>query len=439
LVIIVATMTCKLEFSSLTMIAALAASPALGCTPDDRTGISVSATMGDGDGDETSGDGDGDPECGDGTVQVGEECDLGSQNAADGLCTPSCEIAECGDGNVYAGMEECDDGNLVNTDGCVLNCELATCGDGFTQVGVELCDDANTDEADGCTSSCTPGMCADGVIQDGEQCDDGNVDTSDDCPACQVAYCGDGYVRQGVEFCDDGNLESNDACTYPLCEHNLCGDGVLYEGVEACDDGNDIGGDECTLSCELPFCGDGVKHIGVEECDDGNDIDDDFCTSACISLLFFTEGPQENVDEADLGGWETCWTGTYSNFYPGLTGTILGEQCTGSKLLLGCRPVGAQVFTLVAMGEREDVLFDTGNVNNATHDANGVSWYFDESYSMGFADEGTGVQRNSCDVAQVSPTLRMCWHTSGNAISSGYRCGNNYPGNNYERVIMHAD
>jgi cysteine-rich repeat protein len=426
-------MTCKFEVSSLAMIAVLAGVPALGCTPEEPPGgFTATLTVAE------TGD-EGPAECGDGVTQLGEECDFGPENAENAVCLPSCEIASCHDGFVYTGIEACDDGNLINTDGCVLNCELATCGDGFKQAGVEICDDGNSDEADGCTSTCTTGTCPDGVIQDGEQCDDGDVDTSDECPACQVAYCGDGYVQQGVEFCDDGNLEPNDACTYPFCEHNLCGDGVLYEGMEECDDGNDINGDECTLTCTTAFCGDGVKHTGVEECDDGNMVDDDFCTNACISLLFFAEGPQTNVDEADLGGWETCWTGTYGGFYPGLTATILGEQCTGSKLLLGCRQVGSPIFTLLAMGDRTDVLFDTAQ-GNVTHDANGVSWYFDESYSMGFADEGTGVQRSSCDVANASPELRLCWHTQNNSISNGYRCGSNFPFNNtWERVIMHAD
>jgi cysteine-rich repeat protein len=425
-------MTCKLELSLLAMIAGLAAVPALGCNPEEPPGFSASLSAGDADG-ET-----GDPECGDGIVQLGEECDLGSANDLTAVCLPSCEIAECHDGNVYAGIEECDDGNLINTDGCVLQCDLAVCGDGFKHEGVEICDDGNTDEADGCTTSCTPGMCADGVIQEGEQCDDGDMDTSDECPACQVAYCGDGYVQQGVEFCDDGNTEPNDACTYPFCEHNLCGDGVLYEGMEECDDGNDVGGDECTLMCTTPVCGDGVKHIGVEECDDGNDIDDDYCTNACIALLYFVEGPQTNVHEDDLADWETCWTGTYDGFYQDLSTTIFGEQCTGSKLLLGCRPVGSPMFTLVATGEREDVLFDTG-MGNVTHDANGVSWYYNGDWSMGFADEGTGVDRNSCDILDVSGELRMCWHTGGDAIYEGYRCGNEYPWNDYERVIMHVD
>ena len=421
-------------------IAVLAAVPLFACTPDDGPpGISASAgesETGDGDGD---GDTQGDPNCGDGVVQIGEECDLGSDNSENGLCTPNCEIAECGDGFVYTGVEECDDGNFANDDGCVIGCTLATCGDGFVQAGVEICDDGNTDEADGCTTTCTPGDCADGVVQDGEQCDDGNMDTSDACPACQVAYCGDGYVQQGVEFCDDGNMDSSDGCTYPLCEHNLCGDGNLYEGVEDCDDGNLIPGDECTDSCTVAYCGDGIRHVGVEECDDGNDIDDDFCTNDCISLLYWAEGPQTNVDAADLGGWTQCWVGGYGGFYPGLSTTIFGQDCTGNKLLIGCRQVGSPVFTLLAMGDRADVLFNTGN-GNVTHDANGVGWYYSESWSMGFVDEGTGVQRNSCDTANASAEFRLCWHTSGGGISSGYRCGNQFPfNNNWERVIMQAE
>jgi cysteine-rich repeat protein len=451
-------MTRKLGASSLTMVAAFAGMTAIGCAPEDPGGnpfttgpMLTTTTMGDGDGDETTGDGDpgepgdgdGDdpsPDCGDGVVQAGEACDLGPANANDGPCTSNCHIASCGDGFVYEGVEECDDGNPANTDDCVQGCKVATCGDGFVQEGVEVCDDANLDDTDGCNVMCLPGSCGDGIVQAGEQCDDGDDDTSDDCPACQLAFCGDGHIQAGVEACDDGNLESNDACTSPTCTDNVCGDGIIYEGMEECDDGNDVDGDTCTLACAAAFCGDGVKHEGVEACDDGNDVDDDFCTNDCISLLYFVAGPQTNVDESDLGGWEECWSGLYGGNYPNLTGAILGQQCTGSKLLIGCRPVNATVFTLLAMGERADVLFDT-NTSNVTHDANGVAWYWDDSHSMGFASPGTGVSRNSCDTANVSPELRMCWHTGGNAITSGYRCGNTFlNGNNaWERVIMHAD
>jgi hypothetical protein len=211
--------------------------------------------------------------------------------------------------------------------------------------------------------------------------------------------------------------------------------------MEECDDGNVEDADACTAACTVAFCGDGVKQDGVEECDDGNDVDDDFCTNDCISLLWFVAGPQTNIPEDMLGGWEECWTGLYGTTYPSLEPTILGQQCTGSKLLIGCRPVGSDTFTLLAMGDRDDVIFNTGNGANTTHEANGVSWYYSSSWSWGFADEGTGVNRNSCDIANTSPTLRMCWHTGGGSINSGYRCGSTFlNGNNsWERVIMHAN
>ncbi|HVI03260.1 MAG TPA: DUF4215 domain-containing protein [Enhygromyxa sp.] len=378
-------------------------------------------------------------ECGDGSVDSDEECDLGSENSPTGVCTPECTIAECGDGLVYEGFEECDDGNAINTDDCVLGCKLASCGDAYLHEGVETCDDGNDDPADGCNSMCLPGACGDGVIQDGEQCDDGNDVTSDDCPACQLAFCGDGHVQLGLEQCDDGNQLDNDGCLPTFCTPAECGDGFVYEGVEECDDGNTMANDACTDVCTTAFCGDGVKQQGVEECDDGNDVDQDFCTNDCISLLYWVEGPQLDVPEDMLGGWEECFTDNYGSYSVGLTNTILGMQCTGSKLLIGCRPVNSTTFTLLAMGERADVTHNLGQQAFSTHEANGVGWYYSTDWSWGFVLGGDPVNRNSCDVEEVNSQYRMCWHTGGDAINEGYRCGNQYPWMDYERVIMHAD
>jgi cysteine-rich repeat protein len=393
----------------------------------------------------TEGDGDGDGDggenvCGDGVRGGSEQCDLGSNNSDNGGCTTECVVASCGDGLVYTGVEDCDDANGNNNDACLQGCVAATCGDGFVNEGVEVCDDGDEDNSDGCNTMCLPGTCGDGIVQEGEQCDDGNDDTTDFCPACQAAYCGDGFMHAGYEACDDGNLNDNDACTTQTCEPNVCGDGILYEGMEDCDDGNLSPNDECTDTCSVAFCGDGIKHTGVEECDDGNDVDDDFCTTDCISLLWFVEGPQTDVPEDMLGGWELCWSGGYGSSAGNLSTTILGQQCTGNRLLYACRPVGADTFTLVAMGDREDVLFDTGNQNQGKHEANGVAWYYSNGYSMGFARAGDSVQRNSCDVANTNPEHRMCWHTNNNSITSGYRCGTNFPfNNNWERLIYHAN
>jgi hypothetical protein len=66
-----------------------------------------------------------------------------------------------------------------------------------------------------------------------------------------------------------------------------------------------------------------------------------------------------------------------------------------------------------------------------------VEWYYNNSYSLGFAPEGNAVSRNSCDTQAGNGHLRMCWHSGGDAMNSGYRCGNNFlNGNNaWERKI----
>lgn len=120
--------------------------------------------------------------------------------------------------------------------------------------------------------------------------------------------------------------------------------------------------------------------------------------------------------------------------------TNFGQDCTGSKLLEACRPVGAESFTLLAMANRDDVLFDVGS-ENVTHKANGVGWYFSHGWSMGFADAGDSVERNSCDVLDVDAESRLCWHTS-DWIDVGWRCGTTTDlneGYDWERVIFQAD
>src|SRR5699024_2890088 len=103
-----------LPFASLVLLVTACSSG----TSSDDGGFSTFSTMNSGDGDGETGDGDGDPspDCGDGTVDAGEQCDLGPENSAAGQCTPDCQIATCGDGYVYEGFEECDDGNSTNTD-----------------------------------------------------------------------------------------------------------------------------------------------------------------------------------------------------------------------------------------------------------------------------------------------------------------------------------
>ena len=154
---------------------------------------------------------------------------------------------------------------------------------------------------------------------------------------------------------------------------------------------------------------------------------------------FGFEGVEQDVPEADVlqGGFEPCFADSYGD-----SGTPVAQivaQCDGDVLLLGCRRRGGDALALAAMGERAEVLTDTGQVVNGAHVHNGVNWYFNDSYSWGFVPEGQVPQRNSCDTGDGQAELRMCWHTGGGRMSSGYRCGNQIVNGNgdWERVIYH--
>jgi hypothetical protein len=69
------------------------------------------------------------------------------------------------------------------------------------------------------------------------------------------------------------------------------------------------------------------------------------------------------------------------------------------------------------------VLFDTGT-SDTPHNANGSGWYFNPSWSWGFADQGDPIQRDECDVeGPPNAALRLCWHTNSGSLTGGYRAG----------------
>ncbi|MFZ6177280.1 hypothetical protein [Nannocystis pusilla] len=205
------------------------------------------------------------------------------------------------------------------------------------------------------------------------------------------------------------------------------------------------------LLCTIPYLQNcEVDHDDQDDHDDDNDDhddnDDDDDDDGGSEPLYWAEGPQQDVPEGDLVGWTECFANLYGEAEPDLTGTILGQECTGSKLLMACRPVGSPDFQLLAMGERADVLFDVGIQSDGKHEANGVAWYFSDNFSWGFAPAGDTVNRTECDTQFGGPeadsNLRLCWHTLGNEIGSGYRCGANENLNgsgDFERVIFEAD
>ncbi len=276
--------------------------------------------------------------CGNGTVDPGEECDLGTaQNtgAYEG-CRSNCTLGPyCGDGTKN-GTEECDDGRNDGSYGtCSAECRLAPyCGDGtLDPAGGELCDlgDANSASAYGvgeCTTRCRPApFCGDSAVNadHGEICDDGPNNSNSVAGACRAdcsgynpppADCGDGVVDPG-EDCDEG---PNNGSGSELCDQRCqfkCGNGIK-EGREECDDGvNDGSYGTCMPSCLLgPYCGDGEKN-GPESCDLGaenaaNPYGPGTCTLECLLGPYCGDGrtyaPEEDCD-GQVGcnsscGWE---------------------------------------------------------------------------------------------------------------------------------------
>ena len=149
-------------------------------------------------------------------------------------------------------------------------------------------------------------------------------------------------------------------------------------------------------------------------------------------------GIQQNVAVADLSGWQECYRTTYADPNAHPEGMLVA--CTGSKIMLACRPTGSDTLTLAAQAPREDVFFNTGDRTDIVHNANGVDWYFSLDWSMGFAPQGAGVRRSSADVQDGQDPLRMSWHTN-DTYTPGYRCGNVYLNgrSDYEKVIYQAD
>jgi len=159
---------------------------------------------------------------------------------------------------------------------------------------------------------------------------------------------------------------------------------------------------------------------------------------------YLPSGVQTNVSLSTVtnGGWSLCYSGTYAATGASLSG--IASACTGTNMMLSARVAGSDTLLLLAQALESDVMFDT-NGSNTTHLANDVSWYFDESYSWGFARSDQTVALGSCDVSGIwdsntaNSDSRLCWHTSGGTLQGGWRAGNVGELNGstaYERLIF---
>ena len=153
--------------------------------------------------------------------------------------------------------------------------------------------------------------------------------------------------------------------------------------------------------------------------------------SPAFAAAYLPVGPQQNVSLSTVlgGGWTQCLSEDVGHYGTNLATTFAG--CTGSHLMLAGRVTGSSTILLLAQALKSDVLTDTGTGTNSTHLANGSQWYYNSSYSMGFASAGSNTYRLSCDASGIfngdsaDGANRLCWHTGGGTLNGGWRVGTN--------------
>lgn len=329
----------------------------------------------------------------------------------------SLESGDCDDSNVSIHPDATEYCNLIDDD-----CD--------SEIDEDVADApvwyADADE-DGYGGGAPEGACSQpsGYVNDSADCDDEDPEIN----------------PSAVEECDlidndcDGEVdEVEDGLEFITYYADVDGDGYgdPDDSVDSCTpvDGYVLNNGDCDDSTTM------VSPAMKEVCEDGIDND---CSGDDASCVFTFKGILTNVPEADLTGWDECYSGTY-NLTESLTGAL--ATCTGTHLLVGCRTTGSSTMSVIAYAGRDDVLYDTGT-GNILHAANDVDWYYNDSYSWGYVHSGDGVARNSCDTdTGAYPQERVCFHTGSGSFNGGYRCGSATGLNSstgYERVVMHAD
>jgi len=216
---------------------------------------------------------------------------------------------------------------------------------------------------------------------------------------------------------------------------------ICYEDA----DGDGFGNSHVsTETCEMPEgfaddntdCNDADAFVnpGATEMP-GDGLDND-CNPGTPDGPFKFSGILKDVPKSKLQGWSICYQDTYVR---GLKASDIKSKCTKANIMLACGRVGSNEYKVVAHGPHADVFYETGN-GNTPHNANGVGWYFSNNYSMGFAPEGYGITRSSCDIEEELLEERLCWHTY--TFVGGWSCGRKRSlmyDDTWERVVLQAD
>jgi len=423
----------------------------------------------------------------------GQYCDAASATCRAGLCKPNQPACNgdlaticnaTGSGYVMGGTDcgnlgrTCDQGNCVCDDGLAdcdgrpqNGCETriwtdpnncGSCGDGCSSNHVKN----RTCDRD-CTGSCQTGFadcnadlrtdgCETGISKDVKNCGGCNVSCSTNhitasCAAgacngtcaANFADCNGNKQTDGCESDSRTDAKNCGACgivcsknhVSGACSAGKCG-GECASGFADCNGNKQTDGCEVNTNSDAANCGACDK-----ACDQGQGCVQGKCTS-----LFTFSGVAKNVPIASLAGWTQCFSEIYAS--ASTTLASIKKACSGSLLMMACRPKGSSTLQLAAYAPIADVMFDTG-IGNSPHAANGVGWYFYGSKSWGFAPEGDAIERMTCDVQDssigasgVDGDKRLCWHTSGNALQGGWRCGRNDTLNNsaeFERLLFTAE
>ena len=135
-----------------------------------------------------------------------------------------------------------------------------------------------------------------------------------------------------------------------------------------------------------------------------------FVAVPAFSAPYLPMGPQTNVALSTVtnGGWAQCYSSSMSTPFGNNASNAL-SGCTGGKLMLAGRATGSDTLLVLAQADKQDVLFDTGQNFDVTHEANGTAFYNADSYSLGFAPAGESVFKYQCDT--VGGDGRLCLHT----------------------------